>query len=74
VETLEDDAAFYKSVGDYKNVVTHFFSYKKESWLPTVLHNVFYIDHYSDVNKFVKGPAPFTAMELAMPILTLTRR
>jgi hypothetical protein len=55
VEILEDDAAFHKAVGDYKNAVTHFFSFKKESWLPTVLHIVFYIDHYSDVNEFAKG-------------------
>jgi hypothetical protein len=52
---LEDDAAFHKAVGDYKNVVAHFFSLKKESWLPTVLHNAYYIDHYSDVNEFAKG-------------------
>jgi hypothetical protein len=56
-EILEDDAAFYKPVSNYKNVVTHFFAFKKESCLPTVLHNIYDIEHYVDVNKFSKGRA-----------------
>jgi hypothetical protein len=37
---LEDYATFHKVIGDYKNVVTNYFIFKKESWLPTMLHNL----------------------------------
>jgi hypothetical protein len=55
MDDIEEDAAFHKAIGDCKNVVTNFFIFKKESWLPTHLHNVKGIRHYSDVGKFAKG-------------------
>ena len=54
-EILEDDAAFHKAVGNYKNVVTHFFCFKQESWVPTMLHNIYGITHLSGVKEFAKG-------------------
>jgi hypothetical protein len=54
-EILEDDAAFHKAVGNYKNVVTHFFAFKQESWVPTMLHNIYGILHLNGVKEFAKG-------------------
>jgi hypothetical protein len=52
---LEDDTVFFKAVGNYKNVVTHFFAYKQECWLNTILHNCFGIEDYFGIYEFAKG-------------------
>jgi hypothetical protein len=52
---LEDDSVFCKAVINYKNVVTHFFAYKQECWLNTILHNCFGIDEYFSCFEFAKG-------------------
>jgi hypothetical protein len=60
---LKDDAVFHKAIGDYKNVVAHFFIFKKESWLPTLLHNLVGIDHCRDVAEFAKGQGAIHILE-----------
>jgi hypothetical protein len=52
---LEDDAAFHESVIAFKNVVTHFFAYKQECWLNTMLRNIFGLAAYFGVFEFAKG-------------------
>jgi hypothetical protein len=69
VEILEDDAAFHKAVDDYKNVV----SKRNHGFLPFCTMS-FISTTIRMLTNLRRIGAPFTAMQMAMPILPLTRR
>jgi hypothetical protein len=54
-QILDNDGALFKAVVQFKNCVTHFFAYKQECWLNTILHNVLGIESFFNVFEFAKG-------------------
>lgn len=52
---LEDDQAFFLATSKYKQVVTHYFCCKSETWFATVLGPVLGVVDYMKTNEFAKS-------------------
>lgn len=52
---LTSNEAFHNAVAKYKNVVTHFFAFKNEMWICTILKNAYGVHDVFGVYEFAKG-------------------